>query len=81
MKLFKKKENGIKLINNGKITNLYINGIDISQYVLSYKIKQDGGNPPKLTIEIMPNRLEIITKELKDMSIKVYNYPNKRKED
>ena len=71
MKLFKKKEKGIKLINDNYITHLVINGVDISQYILAYEIKQNGGEKPKLVIEIMPDKIDIISKQLEEIKIKI----------
>lgn len=68
--MFFKKKKGIKLVNNGITTHLIIDGKDISQYVLSYKIEQEGGEKPKLLIEIFPSKVDIITKELPEVKIK-----------
>lgn len=67
--MFFKKKKGIKLINNGTKTTLIIDGKDISQYVHSYEIKQDGGDFPQLKIEIFASNLDIITNELKEIKI------------
>lgn len=68
--MFFKKKKGIKIINDGIFTHLIIDGKDISQYVLSYKTEQKGGEKPKLLVEISTSKIDIITNELPEIEIK-----------
>lgn len=60
-----------KLITNGQIGNLIIDGIDISKHVTSYKITQEGGSRPKVTIECRPEDLKMLLNDLKEIKVKV----------
>ena len=68
----KNNKNKIKLTNKGNRTHLIINGVDISKYVTSFEIKQDGGERPKITIELTPNnQLTILNlKGIDDIKVK-----------
>jgi len=68
----KNNKNKVKLTNKGSRTHLIINGQDISKYVTAFDIKQDGGERPKITIELIPhNQLTILNlKGIDDIKIK-----------
>ncbi len=69
---FKKKKKDTLVLNNvGSITHLILNGVDMSNYVTEYKITQEGGCKPKITIVCCPANVDILIEELKNIKIKV----------
>lgn len=64
------KKNKVVLKNIDKCTHLIINGIDLSKYITEYKITQEGGEIPKLTIVCSPQKLDMVIDELKEIKVK-----------
>lgn len=69
MNLFKKKK-GLQIKNNGIVTHLIINGVDISDNVTGFQITQKGGTRPELVITISEQRISAIVNDLKNIKIK-----------
>ena len=68
MNIFKKKS---KIKNEGIITHLILNGIDISDGITEYKLTQKGGERPKLIITVSPKKLDVLLDKIKDIKVKV----------
>lgn len=69
--MFFKKKKGLEIKNKGIITHLVLNGVDISKNVTAFKIAQEGGERPEITITISEKVVSAIVNDLKNAEVKV----------
>ena len=64
------KKNRVKVRNRGFITHFIVNGKDISNSVVEYKVTQEGMGYPEITIVCKPDSLDMSFDEIKNIKIK-----------
>ena len=64
------KKSRVKFRNKGCETHLILNGKDISNSVVEYKVTQEGGGYPEITIVCRPDSLDMSFDEIKNVEIK-----------
>ncbi len=64
------KKSRVKFRNRGFETHLIVNGKDISKSVVEYKVTQEGGGYPEITIVCKPDSVDMSFDEIKNIKIK-----------
>lgn len=55
--------------NQNSITHIYFNGVDISEKITSFELKQKGGKYPELIIRCNPDNMQLLLEKVENLKI------------
>ena len=55
--------------NENSITHIYFNGVDLSEKITSFELKQKGGEFPELIIRCTPDNMQLLLKKVEKLKI------------